>query len=312
MIEPLTRIWSLLNRRRFEIADELDYHPGWIVPRNFSSDLHQDLHFGRRVLRKSVGFTLTATLVLGLGIGVPLTALRGSLNDIPERWMRDPGSLAILTRRTPHSANALLPYPAMQFFADRARSFRSLMGMAIEEEDVATQAGQHPERIPVAFVTANYFEALGSPAGHGRVLSLQIDGKPNAECAAILSNGFWQRRLGGEPAIVGRQLLVNGKPVRVVGITPAGFFGIQDDNVSIWLPMEHQPEIVDGSDLLISWQRGIRAYARLMPGLTETSIRRETVALMAELREQRPADFQGGEWMSSQSGRKLLSPENLL
>ena len=260
MNDLFRRIWYLLNRRRFErdMADEMAYHCELTAAGSFGNTLRlredareiwgwtwldrlwQDLAYGWRVLRKSPGFTLTAILVLGLGIGVPLTALKGALDDAPERWMRDAGSLATLTRRAPRNPGGPIPYPALEYFADRVHSFQSLMGMSTEEDDFARQAGEAPERVPVAFVTANYFQVLGSRPEYGRLFAPQIDGKsavqPGTECAAVLSHSFWQRRLGGDRGIVGKLVRVNGKPVRVVGIMPAGFYGIEDNGVSVWLP----------------------------------------------------------------------------
>src|SRR5258708_40151444 len=106
MRELLRRIGYLLNRRRLEreMADEMDYHRELMSPgrrRDFGSDLRlredtreiwgwswldrlrQDLEYGARVLRNSAGFTLTAMLVLALGIGVPLTAFRSVLSHPP-------------------------------------------------------------------------------------------------------------------------------------------------------------------------------------------------------------------------------------
>ena len=91
--------------------------------------LHQDLTYGARVLRKAPGFTLTAMLVLVLGIGVPLTAFRVVLADLQGGPVPDPDSLVRLTRRAPGAQMTTLTYPELSFYGEHATSFRSVIGV---------------------------------------------------------------------------------------------------------------------------------------------------------------------------------------
>ena len=149
MRELLRRIGYLWNRRRLEreMADEMAYHRELMTPgrrRDFGSDLrlredareiwgwtwldrlHPDLMYGARVLRNSPGFTLTAVLVLALGIGVPLTVFRAALLDLQGGSAPDPDSLVHLRRRAPGVLITNLPYPELAFYAANAKSFRSV------------------------------------------------------------------------------------------------------------------------------------------------------------------------------------------
>src|SRR5437660_11629691 len=139
MKELLRRIGYLWNRRRLEreMADEMAYHRELMPPdrrTDFGSELRlredtreiwgwawldrlqQDLSYGARTLRNSPGFTLTAVLVLALGIGVPLTVFRAALSDLQGGPLPDPETLVHLRRRAPGVFITNLPYPELAFY----------------------------------------------------------------------------------------------------------------------------------------------------------------------------------------------------
>src|SRR5262249_19840639 len=156
-------------------------------------------------------------LVLALGIGVPITALRLVLAELQGGPVPDPDSLVRLTRRAPEAQSTALTYPELSFYAANAASFRSIIGVSQRNpadfrEDAA---GSAPEPIQVTFVTSNYFPEFGIAPAAGRVLTAN-DERPDAEPAALLGESFWQRRLGRDPAVIGSRIRVNGKPLRVV------------------------------------------------------------------------------------------------
>src|SRR5215210_901751 len=152
MMELLRRISYLLNRRRLEreMAEEMAYHRELMSPeerRDFGDELrlredaremwgwtwldrlHQDLTYGARVLRNAPGFTLTAMLILVLGIGIPLSAFRLVFADLQGGPVPEPESLVRLTRRAPGAHATHLTYPELVFYAANARSFRSVVGV---------------------------------------------------------------------------------------------------------------------------------------------------------------------------------------
>src|SRR6476646_4856105 len=121
--------------------------------------LHQDLTYGARVLRNAPGFTLTAMLVLMLGIGVPLSAFRLVVNDLRGSTAPNPGSLVHLTRRAPGAQMTSLTYPELAFYAANVKSFRSIIGVsqhnpAVFSEAAAGASGAARASIAVAFATA--------------------------------------------------------------------------------------------------------------------------------------------------------------
>src|SRR6266550_4117705 len=249
MFELLRRIAYLWNRGRLEreMAEEMAYHRELMSPdrrTNFGNELRlredarevwgwtwldrlrQDLSYGARVLRNAPGFTVTAMVVLALGIGVPLSAFRVVLTDLQGGSVPDPDSLVHLTRRAPGAHMTSLTYPELAFYAANAKSF--------------------PE--------------FGIAPALGRVLTPD-DERPDAEPAALIGALFWQRRLGGDPAVVGRAVRVNGKLLRVVGVMPRSA-RTRDD---VWMPLARQPYVVEGSTLLTEWNSALDLYGRLRP-----------------------------------------------
>jgi predicted permease len=323
MMELLRRISYLWNRRRLEreMAEEMAYLRELMSPdrrTNFGDDqrlredaremwgwtwldrLHQDLTYGARVLRNAPGFTLTAMLVLVLGIGVPLSAFRVVLAELQGGSAPDPDSLVRLTRRAPGAHMTNLTYPELAFYATNAKSFRNVIGVSERNQAVFSEAAAGstsesiPESINVAFATANYFPEFGIAPALGRVLTPD-DERPAAEPAAVIGEVFWQRRLGGDPAVIGRSIRVNDKLLRVVGVMPRSAT-IRDD---VWVPLVRQPYVVEGSTLLTDWSSALELYGRLRPGVSPQASQQETLALAARLRERWPDRVWKGEFLEA-------------
>jgi len=146
----------------------------------------------------------------------------------------------------------------------------------------------------VAFATTNYFPEFGIAPALGRVL-IPDDERPDTEPAAVVSEVFWQRRLGGDREIVGRGIRVNGKLLRVVGVMPRSA-DIRDD---VWMPLVRQPYVVEGSTLLTDWNSALDLYARLRPGVSPQASQQETLALAASLRELRPDRILQDEYLEA-------------
>ena len=323
MMELLRRISYLWNRRRLEreMAEEMAYHRELMPPDrrpNFGDELrlredareiwgwtwldrlHQDLAYGARVLRNAPGFTLTAMLVLVLGIGIPLSAFRVVVASLQGWSAPDPDSLVRLTRLAPGAHMTTLTYPELAFYAANAKSFRNVIGVSKGNQAVFSEAAagstpeSNPESINVAFTTANYFPEFGVAPTLGRVLTPD-DERPDAEPAALIGELFWHRRLGGDPGIIGRAIRVNGKLLRVVGVMPRSVKARDD----VWMPLVRQPYVVEGSTLLTDWNSALDLYGRLRPGVSPQASEQETLALAASLRERWPDHVWKGEYLEA-------------
>ncbi|MCU1234682.1 MAG: hypothetical protein JWP63_2649 [Candidatus Solibacter sp.] len=315
MTELFRRLWYLLNRRRLEreMADEMQFHREQLPlarRADFGSSLRliedsrdiwgwtwldrltQDLTYGARVLRRSPAFTLTALLVLGLGIGVPLTAFRQVLYDLQANTAPDPATLVQLTRRAPGLHITVLSYPALEFYIANARSFREIVALSPPHQATFGTAAAEPVRI--LFATANYFPEFAIGPARGRILT-PADERADSEPAAMIAESFWQRRLAGDPAILGQILTLNGKPVRVVGIVPRTARLTAD----VWMPLSRQPAVVEGSTLLTDWSGALDVYARLAPGVSPKAAEQETRALSLRLHDLRPRDVRHDEYLEA-------------
>ena len=126
------------------------------------------------------------------------------------------------------------------------------------------------ERVNGDIVSGNYFDVLGVRPALGRVFTDSDDRTPGAHPVAVLSYGFWQRRFGGDPAVLDRTIVVNGHPMTIVGVSAAGFNGIQvGSNSDVVVPMMMKAQMTPTwNDLDNRRSRWVTIMGRLKPGVT--------------------------------------------
>jgi ABC-type antimicrobial peptide transport system permease subunit len=184
--------------------------------------LIQDLRCALRLLRKSPGFTAVAVVTLALGIGAN-TAIFTLVNAVLLRPLpyKDPNRLVMVWEQNPHrgwfenivsSANFLDWKKQNHVFADIA---------AFESSSFNLTGDNTPEEIAGERVTTNLLSVLGVQPLRGRLFV--PDEEKRGRGAAVLSYGLWQQRYGGDPALVGKNISLNGESYPVVGILPASF-----------------------------------------------------------------------------------------
>jgi len=323
--EVLRRLRYLLHRRRFdqELESDMEFHREMAARqgrRNFGNTLRlreqareawgwmwldrlgQDLHYAVRVLGRSPGFTLTALLVLGIGVGVNVTAFSAfnllALKSLP---VRDPESLVRLHRQAPCCSATEMTYPSLIFYREHARSLAAVIG-TMGGPPMELEGSTQP--ISNVFVTSNYFGELGESAMLGRLLSPGQDASSSARPVVVLSYGFWQRQFGADPEIVGKTIRLNRKPATVAGVLPQNFASLDEQRADVWLPILQQPYFVSGSTALIqsSLDRGtVRMFGRLAPGVSAKIAEQELRSLTGELRKQHPNDIWENEFLKVES-----------
>src|SRR5260221_6458930 len=199
-------------------------------------ELMQDLRYAVRMARKSHSVTIVAVLSLALGIGAN-TAIFSILNSLllTPLPIHDPGRLAHLQiwRQTSRGSSS---YPLYQRFRARlgGKLFEDMCATGAPSAASAALPGATPVQIVQANVSANYFDVLGVRMIRGQAFGLDQD-KIGSAAAAVISERFWTNRLGSDPGIVGKTLLINEKPATVVGIAGGDFSSVAIRNAGdLW------------------------------------------------------------------------------
>jgi len=190
--------------------------------------LVQDLRYALRMFSRNPGFTSVVVLTLALGIGAN-TAIFSLINAVLLQSLpvRDPNELVVVQYKDPQSGGEYedFSYPMYQALRDKNSAFAGVFCRSGVDFNAA-YAGQS-ERAVGEMVSGNYFEVLGVRPWIGRLLTYQDDQVPGAQPVAVLSYGYWQTRFGGDTSIIGRQILLDAKPIIVIGVTPPDFYGTQ-------------------------------------------------------------------------------------
>ncbi len=237
-----------------------------------------DLRFAFRSLLKTPGFTAIALLTLALGIGVNtsmfsvLNALIFHTPSYPE-----PDRLIRVFRTGPTMQTG--PHAPANFLDLQARtqSFSHLAAFT-RRSSTSTEPGQPTEQLPDLSVTGDFFAALGVQPALGRFITAEED-RPGHDKVIVLSDTAWRKRFATDPAIIGRQIRLDGEMITVIGVMPPGF----DDrlvwgNVSGWRPLAF-----DDDNRRNRGGNFLALVGRLQPGVTSAVALAEMNSLSADL-----------------------------
>lgn len=240
--------------------------------------LFQDARYGIRQLRSKPAFTVVAIVTLALGIGAN-TAIFSLLDQALLRNLpvRDPGQLVLLkyvgsrqgrTSSYGGDSDNYFSYPMYRDIRDGNSVFNGVI--ATDAVQVGVQWQNQPELVSGELVSGNYFEVLGVRPALGRLFVASDDVAQNANPVAVLSFGYWKRRFGSDPRIVGRELLINGQPFAVVGIAQPGFHSVVlGQTPDVFTPMMMKPRVTPGwNDLDNRRSSWLNIIARLKPGVS--------------------------------------------
>ncbi len=242
-----------------------------------------DLRYAARSLHKNPGVTVVALLTLVIGIGAN-TAIFSAVNAVLLRPppFEEPDRLVTFWGTAPDKGLPVVNYPDALYAWYRTR-LRSVDPMAMYASAGFTLGGSgDPERLDAAYVTVDFFRVLGARPHVGR-LFLAEEESPGNNPVTVLSYGLWQRRFGGDPAIVGRPILLDDLPTTVAGVLKPGF--TFPDRTELWVPITIDPTSLN------CWCYD--AIGRLAQGSTAAHVAREVDALNAGFwadREGRPPE----------------------
>jgi predicted permease len=248
----------------------------------------RDVRYAVRGLRRSPGFAAVAVLTLALGIGAN-SAVFSVVNGLLLRTLpvTAPKRLAMIS--TQQSINdgfgAGWNFAMWDQFHQRTQLFDGAIAWTYfpQRFDLADTGESDPA--DGLFVSGEFFSELGVPALLGRTLLPEDDALDRArEHVAVISYGFWQRRLGGAPDAIGRTMTVNRAPVTIVGVTPPGFMGPEVGRAfEIALPIGSAPVILNES----TWAKPEgRSYLAVMLRLKPGQSREEASALLRGMQHQ--------------------------
>jgi predicted permease len=249
---------------------------GWL------EDLAADLRYALRAFRRSPGFTLTAVLSLGLGIGAS-SAIFGALDAA--LWkplpVADPSRLVHLSLTGPNGSGEALPSALVQHL--RASDVFAGVGVA-RADGLSFAFDGRAERVVGDMVSSNFFPLLGVSPILGQGFSAEVQAGRWAP-EVVLSYNFWRDRFGSDPHVLGRVIRLNTRPFTVVGVSPPSFFGLRrGSDYELRIPI-----LPDGQELpeiqLLTGSALRTAFARLKPGDTIARAEaRGNAALQAFLR----------------------------
>ena len=257
-------------------------------------DIWLDLRYAVRTLGKNPGFAAIAVLTLGLGIGAN-TAIFSLVNTALLRPLpvERPDRLVTLNYASERRMLPSFSYPNYKDFRDRNNSFSGLLGYRFAQLSLSHDGVN--ERLWGYLVTGNYFETLGVKAALGRVISADDDRSPGGHPVAVVSYKCWRQRFGGDPAVIGKNVIVNGRGYTIIGVAQPGFSGTEVIvTPEMWFPMAMQAQIEIRSQWLDDrgWKT-VSLMGRLKPGVGVRQAQTELNSIALQLESEYP-DVNGG------------------
>jgi predicted permease len=244
----------------------------------------RDLSYAARTLSRTPAFAIMAILVMALGIGAN-TALFTVVHSVLLKPLpfADPDHLVMLYER---AVDGKYPWNVIApgVYAEWYKHTQSFERMAIFGEgsyNLSGDSGQLPERIESTRASAEFFPTLGVRPAYGRGFD-SSDDRPQADAAVVLSWGLWKRRFGGDLSIVGRNILLDGKPYTVIGIMPASF-AYPDVQTQVWTAFHHE---IMPEDLVALDNHEFTAIARLKQDVAVPQALSEIDTISQRLRQQ--------------------------
>jgi putative ABC transport system permease protein len=218
-----------------------------------------DVRFAVRSLLKAPAFTVVAILVIAVGIGAN-TAVFSVINTVLLKPLTypDPQSLVHLMNTGDQGSFPGANVPKFNIWRQQTGVFHQVAAYDNGGAGLNLTGNDQPEQVQGVHVTADYFSILGAPVIAGRTFTAAED-SPHGGNVVVLSYGLWKRRFGGDRALVGKNIQLNGQPYQVVGVIGREF--VTDNPADLWLPFQFELTSPDQAHYF-----GV--IARLKPGVT--------------------------------------------
>lgn len=249
------------------------------------NSLLTDLRYGLRTIRRAPGASLLAFVSLALGIGATTaiySVARPALLAPPP--YRDPSQLMMVWEREASGARSNVGWLT---FADLGRESHSFSGSAAMSFWQPTLFGEgNSERLEGQRVSSGFFHVLGVTPILGRDFRPEED-RPGANHEAILSYGLWQRRYGGDSAVIGKPIPLGSVTYTVVGVLPPDFESVLAPGAQIWAPLGYDASFPPACRTC----RHLRMVARLAPGIATSDAEREVSDVFGGIASQFPDQY---------------------
>ena len=245
--------------------------------------IFKDIRYGFRGLLKRPGFTVIALLALALGIGAN-TAIFSLVNAVVIRPLPypDPDRLVWVWGNIRNGGNRASVAPGdFLDFRSQNKTFEQFAASFTVPLPVNLTGSGEPERLNGSGVTGNYFQAFGLAPALGRGFSLENE-KTGQDQVTVLSHALWQRRFAGDPEIVGKTILLDGKPRLVIGVMGEGVNLPQA--AELWVPMNFDAD----PEMKQRHAHFLRPVGRLKEGVTLIQAQADTDVIAGVLEEQFP------------------------
>lgn len=250
------------------------------------NDIWKDIRFAARLFLRSPGFTLASVLVLSIGIGA-VTIMFGTLNSVVLQPLpyENPSELVWMwgsSETRPRNSVSAINY---WDYRDEAQAFESLAAYLIFSPRVILTGDDEPERVLSTQVSYNLFATLGRAPQIGRSFLMEEE-QAGAARVVVISDGFWQRRFGGDRGIIGTPITLNGQPYEVIGVLPPGFD--LRSGVELWFPMERETSFTTGRG-----NNNFSIFGRLDDGVSIEQAQAQLNMIASRLRNEYPATNDG-------------------
>jgi putative ABC transport system permease protein len=272
---------------------------------NMIADLWQDLRFGARMLRTQPGFTLIVVLTLALGIGAN-TAIFSVVNAVMLRPLPfvNADRLVRLRESNPERGwpSYSVSHPNFLDWRARTQSFEALA--ATDSANLNLNTGGDIEVVGGATITADFLPVLGVAPLFGRNFLPEEDRPGGNTRVVLLSHGFWLRRFGADPGIVGKTVTINDNFFTVVGILPESFAWARSE---MFIPLAPDPARSRGDHRLT-------VIGRLKPGVAWERALADMNTIAQQLAQQFPESNKGWsvigqkfyDWIVPEQSRRSL------
>jgi len=260
-----------------------------------------NFRFGLRQLRLNPMFTIVAVLSLGLGIGAN-TAIFQLIDAIRLRALPvgHPQELAYIDFAEPSFRGGWWSTRSANFSSrqwdslrKQQQAFSGIAAWSAMEFNLAQEGkARYAEGL---FVNGDFFHVLQVPAAVGRVFTAEDDQPDCGSPGAVLGYAFWQSEFGGDPAVLGRSVRLDGRPFPVIGVTPSGFFGVEiGHRFDVAVPACSDPMFWEPGKGRIPTEIGwwLSLMGRLKPGWTLVKANAQLQAISpAVMRESLPPSY---------------------